>query len=344
MELRSNNEQKIRIVIALTDKDGSYTKHAGILLMSVYACTKSKIIVYVLHDETLTDENQGVLTKITENYGQEIEFVNVNAFLQKDVSVEDLIRIGGNFSRGALYRLYATEIFKEKQWEDGRKLLYLDIDILCSLDIKELWEIDLEGLPIAARLEIKAKGFEKSRRAMLGIDDESCFNSGVLLMDLDSLNRVGYSPEKIFEITESTAHQILPTLGDQDAMCAFFKGLVKPLSDKFNYIMVYGSEENPYDGKVLRHFATNKAWAFPLYAQIEEHLFETAGNLGGMVDSSFFSSFGMAVGREYADYAKMDSMSRAASLIFKSISAKFHRLFVRLPKTMLKYLVAKIKK
>lgn len=61
-----------------------------------------------------------------------------------------------------------------------KRAIYLDCDTIVLRDITELWEADMEGLPLAAVENISSKAYITS-----GLPQSDYFNSGVLLMDLD---------------------------------------------------------------------------------------------------------------------------------------------------------------
>ena len=59
------------------------------------------------------------------------------------------------------------------------RVLYLDSDILVLGNLKELWDRSLEGQPVGA-----VENFSPTACRDIGVDRQSYFNSGVLLMDL----------------------------------------------------------------------------------------------------------------------------------------------------------------
>ena len=65
-----------------------------------------------------------------------------------------------------------------------KRAIYLDCDTIVLRDISELWEVDMEGLPLAAVENISSKAYITS-----GLPQSDYFNSGVLLMDLDIWRR-----------------------------------------------------------------------------------------------------------------------------------------------------------
>ncbi len=78
---------------------------------------------------------------------------------------------------------------------DIDKCIYLDSDMAVNLDIKELWQVELEDKPLAAVREMEANAhnyeiFDASQKYLLNehiVEYEDYFNAGVLLMNLNFL-------------------------------------------------------------------------------------------------------------------------------------------------------------
>ena len=106
------------------------------------------------------------------------------------------------------------------------RVLYVDADVLVRKDLKDLWDTDLCGKPIAAAPDV---GFPMS--GLDGSTPESpspYFNAGVMLMDL-ALVRAGLD-----ELYVTAAEKSDSTLKDQDALNAHLRGDWHPLSLKWN--------------------------------------------------------------------------------------------------------------
>ena len=192
----------IEICYALTDRDGRYSKFAGVSIQSILERASSKIRIHLLHDSTLSQENRERFIELVENFDQRIEFhdlskLNIESRIRKIFQHEDRLR---RWSNAAVYRLIAPEIL------DLEKMIYLDCDILVNLDIAELWSIDLGNFSIAAKPESRIFPFEIPPEIYRRIDysktspkiliehgivnREDYFNSGVLLMNLKKLDKL----------------------------------------------------------------------------------------------------------------------------------------------------------
>ncbi len=87
---------------------------------------------------------------------------------------------GGGLSGAAYFRLYAARhLGQERTYE---RLCYVDADMVCHGDLKALFDLELDGLPLAARREeVRVEVAQAADRN--GIARGDYFNSGVLIFD-----------------------------------------------------------------------------------------------------------------------------------------------------------------
>ncbi len=103
------------------------------------------------------------------------------------------------YTEAALYRLVAPQVLPA----EVKRLIYLDADTIIHLDIQKLWKEHIGASGMAAVRErtllthYHAKGSKESKEEVYnrmteaGVSLANCFNSGVLLMDLDRLRERG---------------------------------------------------------------------------------------------------------------------------------------------------------
>jgi lipopolysaccharide biosynthesis glycosyltransferase len=172
----------IRVVLALCDPSGNYSRHAGVVMTSLFQRASSRVLVTILHDATLTDDNRSRFQKTADTWKQEICFINVSQLISK--IGEEIDRIARHYSRDALFRLLIPDVV------DAAKALYLDRDTAVNLNIAELWTIDFGECSIGAAfdkpmIERGQKLHRKIRAWAMRYDRRKYFNAGVLLMNLD---------------------------------------------------------------------------------------------------------------------------------------------------------------
>lgn len=108
-----------------------------------------------------------------------------------------------------------------------KRAIYLDCDTVVLRDISELWEVDMEGLPLAAVENISSKAYITS-----GLPQSDYFNSGVLLMDLDIWREEGLAKSVRAFIQE---HPEKIKYHDQCALNGVIAGRWKRLSLIWNH-------------------------------------------------------------------------------------------------------------
>ena len=142
-----------------------------------------------------------------------------------------------------MYRLLIPKIFSASL----DKMIYLDSDLIVNMDIKNLWQIELDGKPLAAVADKESvpRGseeaqdfFEESMRRLFKVcgdglvDPNDYFNDGVLLMDLKSLSQT-YAEELLRGIkffAENTSYGF-----DQDILNYCFSKNYLLLPVEFNF-------------------------------------------------------------------------------------------------------------
>ena len=178
----------IHICYGLYDRDGHYSKFVGTSMASVFENTTERITVHILHDNTLTVDNRDKFVYLTGQYNQHVEFYNVETLAAERIKeFKDKLIKGSDYrySIASLYRLFISNIISE-----SNKIIYLDADIIVNRDIKDLWNINLNELPLAAMPEFACGvKFVKDKYLITSntVVGEDYINSGVLLLNLKSL-------------------------------------------------------------------------------------------------------------------------------------------------------------
>ena len=143
----------IHVCFGLYDRDGHYLKFTAATIASMFENTKSKVTIHLLHDNTLTQDNRDKFNYLVGQYGQQINFYNVEKLcVNKIENIRRIMQKAAMFDRftiGTVYRLLAADILPT----DIDTLLYFDSDIIFNLDIKEFANTDLEGKPLGAVAE-----------------------------------------------------------------------------------------------------------------------------------------------------------------------------------------------
>jgi lipopolysaccharide biosynthesis glycosyltransferase len=158
----------------------------------------------------------------------------------------------GHLSKAAYARLLLPELLPELD-----RVLYLDADLLIYGDVRELWQTDTGDKVLAA---VPDPGFDSiGDTSTLGyatgdLHDSSdrCFNSGVMLMELDRCRNIRLTRRCLEFVRKHAAHL---HLADQDALNAVCSGRYHALDGSWNYLARVGdlwrrcnlSEDQPRD-------------------------------------------------------------------------------------------------
>jgi lipopolysaccharide biosynthesis glycosyltransferase len=248
----------IDVVLAVYDSNGMYSRHAGVVMTSIFEHTKSPTCVHILHDDTLTADNRLRFSRTAEKFGQNVRFVDVTESFAKMNHSGGMDKLSEQFTRGSLFRLLIPDLINIE------KVIYMDCDVAVNIDISELWNIPLRSSNYSLAVVIEASGvlnfqkntFEKMRAYVLKLEWNTYFLSGMLLMDLERIR------QKHNLIKEATAFferfALLSKYPDQDFLNVAFKEDVLFIEEKFNRI---NDSDNNISDAIL-HFAGTKPWQF----------------------------------------------------------------------------------
>ena len=241
---------KIDIAFSVHDKDGSYSLKIAVAMVSILENTNGKIVFHLLHDDTLSEHNKKFFKKLVNNYNKEIIFYHIQLKKEDFINLKD-IEI---YSPGALFRLKLAELV------NVNKILYLDADIICNLDIKYLFEENIDDYAVAAVLDKDVvnqdnisnnKFYKKSP-----IDVKNYFNSGVILFNLNYI-RKNYN--MFYETMYFLKKYPYIPYSDQAALNYLFQKKCRFLDCKYNW----GVKKGAYD-ECIYHFSgvEDKPWNF----------------------------------------------------------------------------------
>ncbi len=237
--------------------DKNYVIPAITLIASVADNTKENCSFFVLNSDLGADE-QNYFQKCLKGFKNlSIEFISI------DFSLFSKYPINRHFTHACYYRFLIPDLKPEID-----KAIYLDVDMVVDFDIKELFDIDMDGKPIAAAHEkcMQYMTYHMEHCMYLGLDSKNYFNSGVLLYNLKYF-RENNIVERLFECLEREKEDI--KCPDQDILNLIFCDNYKKLDYKYNYnpclkdlLKRYADPDYAeYDNIKIYHFAgAAKPW------------------------------------------------------------------------------------
>lgn len=236
------------VALGIHDPSGGYSCHAGAMLASLFLHAQGPVCAHVVHNETLTEQNKQMLVSIARQFHKQIRFYPVSLPTEYHA-------LSGHVTQGALFRLLLPELV------DVAKIIYLDCDIIVTMDIFQLWRLDLQGRPVAAALDPGIPTFPAAilqRIESTGVALQNYFNSGVMVMDLHTLRQSFQLFRQAIAYLQRYPQSVFH---DQDALNRLFQQQYLQLDSRFNKI-VCRSEQNEIRQPSIWHYAGGKPWDF----------------------------------------------------------------------------------
>ena len=201
-------------------------------MVSIFEYTSNPVTIHIFHDDTLTQENKQKFLRTAQKYSQSVNFIDITKY--KSLITAKLEAISEKYTIGTLFRMFMPD-----ELPDLDKVIYLDVDLLVSLDIRELWDIDLENKSIAGVLDnslLKLKPFPFSWRAnmikFINCRMDSYINAGVVVMNLRKIREAGSFIDT--SINWFKRYGQFAYTPDQDAINSIFSEDIKYIDSKFN--------------------------------------------------------------------------------------------------------------
>ena len=251
---------RIHVVFTPYDMADSYNRHVGAAITSLLENCSLPVVVHIMYDATLNQEqdayteNKSFYLSFIEHYDVEVQLHDV-----RSPAWYHSLRGAKILSVGTYYRLFIPDVLP-----DVSKVIYLDGDVIITMDIKEFWDIDITNVPLAARVDpIFLDGMNKKPRNFIPVYDKfnftkddllKYFNAGILYMNLD------YMREHL-SLSDEGGKYLLnnPTTprADQDALNYLFRKEYLQLPDRYNLFAYEVKDDTP---KACIHYVTRKPW------------------------------------------------------------------------------------
>ena len=222
----------------LVSLDQNYLPQLRVMLTSVYLNDPgTPCRVYLLHS--------GIPAPVLEQLQQELARLD---FTLHPIPVDDALfqdaPVMQQYPKEMYYRLLAPHLLPSHV----HRILYLDPDTLVINPLRPLWDTDLDGNLFAAAAHTGKTELANSINQLRLGTDHNYFNSGVLLMDLDS-GRREIIPEDIFRFVREHGKELL--LPDQDILNCLYGNRILELDDA-----VWNYDARNYNNYLIRSSGT----------------------------------------------------------------------------------------
>ncbi|MBY9067942.1 glycosyltransferase [Hyphomonas sp. WL0036] len=198
--------------------DGNYAPHLAATIASIVKLAPADAFRFIILSVDIDAEAR----RLVEKCAKGAEFVWI------DVEEDDLPAFGsrGHFTRAILFRLGLEKLAPA----DCHRVIYLDVDLIVTTDLRELSRWDIGGHSIAAAIDVNedADAFAEKWGLPAGHD---YINVGVLLIDLDRV-RAEKGFTRAIELYSREGDRF--PWPDQDAINHVYWGAVSRLPGKWN--------------------------------------------------------------------------------------------------------------
>ncbi|MBQ6298381.1 MAG: hypothetical protein IJK81_11990 [Selenomonadaceae bacterium] len=192
----------------------------------------------------MTTDNREKFMYLAGRYGQLVKFYNVEELCADRIA--EIRKYFPNsdkthFTIGTFYRVFIPFVLPATI----EKAIYLDCDIIATLDINEFWQIDLADKPLGvmSSAPISLKGIVK---------EEDYFNAGVLLMNLNILRKEEETVKTGMKFFSENPQHL--RWGDQCLLNYCFATRTMKLPQKFNSYIHYERNQKASPGRKIYHY------------------------------------------------------------------------------------------
>lgn len=235
--------------------------HSASMLHSALVAVGASLSIHYLHDPSFPEAHLRRLEAMCTAYGATILFHEVLPDRLEGLPIEN------RFGRAMWYRAFLPDLLPEVD-----RVLYLDVDALIVDAIDPLFSIDLGQRYLAAVPNVFME-YHRNRLADLGMTQREYFNSGVLLLNLETMRACAFS-QRLVELVRSESERL--AWPDQDALNLLAKGNWMALDPRWNSMNSFRSRpclaeevfgaamlSEAIERPAIRHFegpGSNKPW------------------------------------------------------------------------------------
>lgn len=215
---------KLYVSYASSDMMSKYT---GISMLSLFENNKDydDIIVYY-YDMNISSDNENALLGIAHNYGRTIHFIDA-AIVEEHFGSSGLaLGIWGTI-------VYAKWLLPSIIDEEINRILYIDSDTMVRGSLKDVYEMDMEGRPIAMSMDLMNIHIRKELQLSY---DKRYYNTGMVLFDTYE-----YRKQKCIDIFMNHVRKVRKNyiLSEQDIATVCWNDKIIPMAMEYNYISLY---------------------------------------------------------------------------------------------------------
>ena len=236
--------------------DNKFWAPAYAVMRSISIATRRKtdLNFHLLHTG-LDPQHKADIDRICTEYGAQVHHY--------DLSENTLFKtLGekGRYIERLTHIIYARLMLNEILPQEVGRVIYMDCDMYVRAPIEELFDMDLEGHPIAAVRDPYSHLITGGRdlRGNLDLFDlaDPYFNSGLIVIDRKKWAAAGVLEKFEGMIADGTMNRLYY---DQDVLNIIFRGRWKPLDMLWNVLNPRDAHE-ALDPKLLHYTGKRRPW------------------------------------------------------------------------------------
>lgn len=206
--------------------DENYLRGTGTSISSVIENNHGIYFIFHVFCFSISDKDREKLLSINTGINAEIVIHIIDQAM-----FDGLDHLGASFhfsTRSALIRFVIPLTLRSST----KRVLYLDSDIICTNDIKELMSIDMNGVTAAAVQDMGNDPLVDMQCHLFNIDRKNYFNAGFLYVNIEEWITNNISATSMDIIFHNNGELIYP---DQDTLNIALKGKTIIIDRKWNF-------------------------------------------------------------------------------------------------------------
>lgn len=273
----------MNILVSVND---TYVHPLAVMLTSLlYNNRDRKIVIYLLYSN-ISGLNIKKLQRLIRRFNAELIPIKINNSFLDRIPAND-------FTKETYYRLFAFKFLPKTV----KKILFLDPDMIVTGNIAKLYDTDMSDDCCFCAVEDTSKGIEDSKKRLRIPMNRSYYNSGTLLMNLDTIRNV-FDEDKIIEYAVKNRFTLYYC--DQDLLNVFFGDNIQRLESCYNFEARF---HNLYDIFVYITESLNRKHEFPKIIHYMGYQKPWKKGYGGKYQSLFNRYAAMAGTRDMLQYS-----------------------------------------
>lgn len=241
----SNQDERVHIAFGV---DANFVRPMGVTITSLLINNKHENIVFHIFVNSIHEIDIDRLKTLVKEYKTTIHLYHI------DKTVFDQLPSTWQYSLATYNRFLLGRVLHGV----ADRVLYLDADIICIGNIRELMDTEL-GNSVIAVVQEEETPFIRKQIEKLKLKHGKYFNAGVLCIDINKWNEYDVSNKAMQLLIENYG---IFNLLDQDALNVILDGKVKFISSKWDFMcnLEKNITEIPGDTILIHYTSREKPW------------------------------------------------------------------------------------